>query len=119
MYCCENKVLPSCETSVMGELTNISIKSSALIYLLNINQCCFDCLRNPCLGNAAPQVIVQRWTIEPNEDIGEVELMSRQMRSTEKNPLECRLHKKKLEVFNHQIHQKLATDVVGVSFDEQ
>ena len=26
---------------------------------------------------------------------------------------------KKLEVFDHQIHQKLATDVVGVSFDAQ
>ena len=38
-----------------------------------------------------------------------------------KNPLEGRLQKKKtpLKVFDHQIHQKLATDVIGVSFDAQ
>ena len=27
--------------------------------------------------------------------------------------------KKKLKVFDHQIHQNLATDVIGVSFDAQ
>ena len=27
--------------------------------------------------------------------------------------------KKKLKVFDHQIHQKLATDVIEVSFDAQ
>ena len=30
-----------------------------------------------------------------------------------------RRKKKKLKVFDHQIHQKLATDVIGVSFDAQ
>ena len=38
-----------------------------------------------------------------------------------KNPLKGRLQKIKnpLKVFDHQIHQKLATHVVGVSFDAQ
>ena len=33
--------------------------------------------------------------------------------------LMMREYKKKLDVFDHQIHQKLATDVIGVSFDAQ
>ena len=34
--------------------------------------------------------------------------------------LEGRLQKKyPLDVFDHQIHQKIATDVIGVSFDAQ
>ena len=38
-----------------------------------------------------------------------------------KKTLEGRLQKKEktLKVFDHQIHQKLATDVIGVSFDAQ
>ena len=41
------------------------------------------------------------------------------MMSTEKN-LDGRLQKKKiLDVFDHQIHKKLATDVIEVSFDAQ
>ena len=41
------------------------------------------------------------------------------MMSTEKI-FDGRLQKKKtLDVFDHQIHQKLATDVIGVSFDAQ
>ena len=45
------------------------------------------------------------------------------MMSTEENenPLEGRPQKKKnnFDVFDHQIHQKFATDVIGVSFDAQ
>ena len=42
------------------------------------------------------------------------------MSTGEKKPLEDRLEKKKtLDVFDHQIHHKLATDVIGVSFDAQ
>ena len=37
--------------------------------------------------------------------------------STEKKTLKGRLQKKTLKVFDHQIHQELGTDVVGVSFD--
>ena len=38
-----------------------------------------------------------------------------------KKPIRGRLQKKKnpLDGFDHQIHQKLATDVIGVSFDAQ
>ena len=37
-----------------------------------------------------------------------------------KNPSEADYRKKKpLDGFDHQIHQKLATDVIGVSFDAQ
>ena len=40
------------------------------------------------------------------------------MMSTEKNPRRP-ITEKPLKVFDHQIHQKLATDVIGVSFDAQ
>ena len=38
-----------------------------------------------------------------------------------KNPSKADYRKKNnpLKVFDHQIHQKLATDVIGVSFDGQ
>ena len=36
-----------------------------------------------------------------------------------KKPSKADYRKKNLEVFDHQIHQKLATDVIGVSFDAQ
>ena len=37
-----------------------------------------------------------------------------------KTPLAGRLQKKKkLKVFDHEIHQKIATNVTGVSFDAQ
>ena len=37
-----------------------------------------------------------------------------------KNPSKADYRTKKpLKVFDHQIHQKLATDVIGVSFDAQ
>ena len=38
-----------------------------------------------------------------------------------KNPSKAdyRRIKKTLKVFDHQIHQKFATDVIGVSFDAQ
>ena len=42
------------------------------------------------------------------------------MMSTEEKKLKGRLQNKKtLFIFDHQIHQKLATDVIGVSFDVQ
>ena len=36
-----------------------------------------------------------------------------------KKTLKVDYRRKKLKVFDHQIHQKLATDVIGVSFDAQ
>ena len=36
-----------------------------------------------------------------------------------KNPSKADYRKKKLKVFDHQIHQKLGMDVIGVSFDAQ
>ena len=42
------------------------------------------------------------------------------MATTEKKPPDCPITEEKtLKVFDHQIHQKLATDVIGVSFDAQ
>ena len=41
------------------------------------------------------------------------------MMNTEKNSKADYRKKEKLKVFDHQIHQKLATDVIGVSFDAQ
>ena len=35
-----------------------------------------------------------------------------------KKPLKAN-YRKNIDVFDHQIHQKLATDVIGVSFDVQ
>ena len=47
-------------------------------------------------------------------------LQTRHMMSTEKKNLKGRLQKKKkTKVFDHQIPQKLATDVIWESFDEQ
>ena len=42
------------------------------------------------------------------------------MTSTEKKPSKADYRKNKtVKVFDHQIHQKLATDVIGMSFDAQ
>ena len=39
------------------------------------------------------------------------------MMSTEKKTSKADYRRKKLTVFDHQIHQKLATELSGVSFD--
>ena len=45
--------------------------------------------------------------------------LAQMMSTEEKNPSKADYRKKNLKVFDHQIHQKLATDVIGVSFAAQ